>query len=122
MGDEHGALRQHYDEEFMKYTELLNQGTTTKRVMFWAVKYPEKRIDTEHIANELGLTLDEVGELTLSSYSGASHAKNRNAFSVWYPNLRAKLAEAGFSLSQFQYVRYPRCSHSRMRCAQQSMA
>ncbi len=55
-----GLLWQHYSEEFDKYSELLNQGQTTKKVLFWATKYPDERIDAKRVAEEVGIELDEV--------------------------------------------------------------
>ena len=55
-----GKLWQHYSEEFAKYSDLLNTGQITKKVMFWAVKYPDERIDANRIAKEIGIEVDEV--------------------------------------------------------------
>lgn len=55
-----GLLWQYYSEEFDKYSELLNQGQTTKKVLFWATKYPDERIDAKRVAEEVGIGLDEV--------------------------------------------------------------
>jgi len=55
-----GHIWQHYSEEFDKYSELLNQGQTTKKVLFWATKYPDEQIDAERVAKEIGIGLDEV--------------------------------------------------------------
>jgi hypothetical protein len=57
-----GNLQQHYRREFAKYKEMLNGGQLTKKVMFWAVKYPDERIDTSRIAETIGVTLEEVNE------------------------------------------------------------
>ncbi len=59
-----GALWQHYTSEFTKYTEELNEGDTTRKVMFWATKYPEQRIDAKRIAKEIGET-DKTVQTTL---------------------------------------------------------
>ena len=55
-----GYLWQHYEEEFDKYTELLNQGQTTKKVLFWATKYPDERIDVKRVAKEIGVEIEKV--------------------------------------------------------------
>ncbi|MEM7134814.1 MAG: ATP-binding protein [Chloroflexota bacterium] len=57
-----GLLFKHYNEEFAKYSTLLNDGQTTKRVMFWATKYPDERIDTERVAKEIGVEQADVQE------------------------------------------------------------
>ncbi|MCP4347306.1 MAG: ATP-binding protein [Desulfobacterales bacterium] len=60
LGDVRGALYKHYNWEFRKYSELLNTGQTTRKVMFWATKYPEKKIETEHVAREIGESFENV--------------------------------------------------------------
>ncbi|MCP4401872.1 MAG: ATP-binding protein, partial [bacterium] len=60
LGDVNGRLSQHYDWEFRKYSDLLNSGQITRKVMFWATKYPEERIEAKRIATELGISVDEV--------------------------------------------------------------
>lgn len=60
LGDVNGRLWQHYTEEFVKYSDLLNHTQLTKKVMFWAVKYPDQEIDAKRIAQELGVDFDEV--------------------------------------------------------------
>ncbi len=60
LGDPHGSLYEHYNWEFRKYSELLNTGQTTRKVMFWATKYPEERIEAEHVANEIGESFENV--------------------------------------------------------------
>ncbi|MGB0386549.1 MAG: ATP-binding protein [Ardenticatenaceae bacterium] len=57
-----GYLSQHYREEFGKYTKLLNDGQTTRKVMLWATKYPDERIQAEHVAKQLGLEVTKVRE------------------------------------------------------------
>jgi len=57
-----GELFTHYNGEFQKYSELLNDGTTTKKVMFWATKYPDERINVEEIAQKIGVKRQEVQE------------------------------------------------------------
>lgn len=57
-----GLLFKHYNEEFAKYSSLLNDGQTTKRVMFWATKYPDERIDAARVAKEIGVEQSEVQE------------------------------------------------------------
>ncbi len=60
LGDPNGDLWRHYYREFYKYTELLNKTQLTKKVMFWAVKYPEERIDAKRIANELNAPFEDI--------------------------------------------------------------
>ncbi len=60
LTDASGGLWQHYETEFNKYGDLLNTGKVTRRVMFWAVKYPEERIDARRVAREIGVDVDEV--------------------------------------------------------------
>ncbi|MEZ4736025.1 MAG: hypothetical protein R3E79_53735 [Caldilineaceae bacterium] len=50
-----GELFKHYNAEFHKYSKLLNDGATTKQVMFWTTKYPDQRIEVEEIAEKSGL-------------------------------------------------------------------
>lgn len=57
-----GKLWQHYNEEFAKYSDLLNTTQTIKKVMFWAARYPEERIDAKRIAQEIGVDVDVVQE------------------------------------------------------------
>ena len=57
-----GELFKHYNAEFHKYSKLLNDGTTTKQVMFWATKYPDQRIEVEEIAEKIGVAPQEVHE------------------------------------------------------------
>jgi hypothetical protein len=68
LGDAKGALWQHYYREFYKYVELLNGTQLTKKVMFWAVKYPEKQIDAEQIAETLGVNEEAVKEALFKLY------------------------------------------------------
>lgn len=60
LGDLNGKLFQHYDWEFRKYSDMLNSGQTTRKVMFWATKYPEEQIDAERVAEEIGSDVEEV--------------------------------------------------------------
>ena len=60
-----GLLFEHYNLEFNKYSTLLNDGQTTKKVMFWATKYPDEQIDTEVVAQEIGVERAEVQESLL---------------------------------------------------------
>ena len=60
LGNRNGTLWQHYSEEFDKYTKLLNTNQITKKVMFWAAKYPEERIDAKEIAQKTGIDLEEI--------------------------------------------------------------
>lgn len=60
LADVNGKLWQHYDREFRKYSKLLNAGQTTRKVMFWATKYPEEQIDAERIAEEIGGSVEDV--------------------------------------------------------------
>lgn len=55
-----GLLFKHYNEEFTKYSTLLNEGQTTKKVMFWATKYPDEQIDTTVVAEQIGVDPKEV--------------------------------------------------------------
>jgi hypothetical protein len=55
-----GKLWQHYREEFGKYSQQLNEGPATRRVMLWATRYPGERIDAERVAREIGVDVAEV--------------------------------------------------------------
>ncbi|MEM7129330.1 MAG: hypothetical protein AAF702_23565 [Chloroflexota bacterium] len=55
-----GKLWQHYREEYEKYSHELNEGQTTRKVMLWATKYPDQRIDTDQVAREIGIDEPEV--------------------------------------------------------------
>ncbi len=55
-----GALAVHYEWEFRKYSEVLNSGQTTRKVMFWVTKFPDEQIDVERVAKEVGVSVDEV--------------------------------------------------------------
>ena len=76
----HGYLRQHYAFEFAKFTHELNEGDTTRKVMFWTTKYPDKRIDFKQIAQEKTVRasleklqwVDIVKRTGLISYEGPS--------------------------------------------------
>ncbi|MEM7535595.1 MAG: hypothetical protein AAF639_25690 [Chloroflexota bacterium] len=57
-----GQLYKHYNEEFHKYSKLLNDGQTTKKVMFWATQYPDERIPVKNVAEKIGVTPQEVQE------------------------------------------------------------
>jgi hypothetical protein len=83
ISDVNGKLRQHNYEEFEKYSHLLNSGLLTRKVMFWVTKYPDRLIDTEQIAAELGESvenvqaslkklhqIDVISPVTLSRYNG----------------------------------------------------
>ncbi len=60
LSDADGDMYRHYNGEFNKYSELLNTGQTTRKVMFWATKYSEKRIEAEHVAREIGESYENV--------------------------------------------------------------
>ncbi len=60
LGDLNGKLYQHYEGEFQKYSDLLNSGQLTRKVLFWTTKYPDERIKPARIAQEIGVTTDEV--------------------------------------------------------------
>ncbi|MCP4347957.1 MAG: hypothetical protein GY795_20835 [Desulfobacterales bacterium] len=60
LSDTNGDMYKHYNWEFKKYSELLNTGQTTRKVMFWATKYPEERIDAELVAREIGESYENV--------------------------------------------------------------
>lgn len=60
LTDPKGILQQHYAEEFEKYTTLLNGNNLTKKVMFWATKYPGQDIRAERVAEELGANVEDV--------------------------------------------------------------
>ncbi|MCP4112322.1 MAG: ATP-binding protein [Desulfobacteraceae bacterium] len=64
LTDQNGELWQHYYPEFEKYSHYLNTGLTTRRVMLWATKYPEQRIDADLIAQKLGMELTDVLRVT----------------------------------------------------------
>ena len=55
-----GLIWQHYREEFGKYSELLNDGQTTRKVMLWATKYPDERVEAEHVAKQLRIEVSQV--------------------------------------------------------------
>ncbi|MEM7531007.1 MAG: hypothetical protein AAF639_02420 [Chloroflexota bacterium] len=57
-----GQLFKHYNEEFHKYSKLLNDGQTTKKVMFWATQYPDERIPIKDIAKKIGVKPQDVQE------------------------------------------------------------
>ncbi|MEM7537955.1 MAG: hypothetical protein AAF639_37640 [Chloroflexota bacterium] len=80
-----GQLWQHYSSEFDKYSHELNDGDTTRKVMYWTTKYPDTRIDTKRIAKEIGEDekavrasleklkwVDIVQKAGLSSYKGTT--------------------------------------------------
>ena len=58
----HGELFKHYNAEFHKYSKLLNEGQTTKQVMFWATQYPDIRIEVAEVAEKIGVSPQEVHE------------------------------------------------------------
>ncbi|MCP5076245.1 MAG: hypothetical protein GY947_23485, partial [Rhodobacteraceae bacterium] len=60
LGDVNGKLYQHYEWEFRKYSDLLNSGQITRKVLFWTTKYPDQRIKPARIVGELGVTTEEV--------------------------------------------------------------
>ncbi len=60
LGDLNGKLYQHYDWEFQKYSDLLNSGQITRKVLFWTTKYPDERIKPARIAKEIGVSAEEV--------------------------------------------------------------
>ncbi|MEM7532271.1 MAG: ATP-binding protein [Chloroflexota bacterium] len=60
LGHLDGKLWQHYNEEVEKYSDLLNDGTTTRKVMFESTKYPGELMYPTKIAEDLGLPVDEV--------------------------------------------------------------
>ncbi|MCE7980900.1 MAG: hypothetical protein DYG89_06880 [Caldilinea sp. CFX5] len=62
IGTPAGRLWQHYHEEFDKVSHALNEGTTTRKVMFWATKYPDQRIDVEQVAQRIGVDESKVRE------------------------------------------------------------
>ncbi|MEM7532272.1 MAG: hypothetical protein AAF639_08850, partial [Chloroflexota bacterium] len=62
LGHLDGKLWQHYNEEFEKYSDLLNDGPTTKKVMLLSTKYPHQLMHPDDVAEELGLPFDEVQE------------------------------------------------------------
>ncbi|MEM7537745.1 MAG: hypothetical protein AAF639_36580 [Chloroflexota bacterium] len=52
---QNAILAQHYGPEIEKYSERLNDGPTTRRVMLWVTKYPNQFIDAEMASEELGI-------------------------------------------------------------------
>lgn len=101
-----GYLFQHYNEEFFKYSTLLNDGETTKKVMFWTTQYPDKRIEVEEIAAKIGVTpqevhgslqkleqLDIVQRISLSLYSGPTEPMLRRFITYQYDFEIRKLTE-----------------------------
>jgi hypothetical protein len=102
-----GKLWQHYREEFDKYSEQLNQGQVTRRVMLWTIKHPDERIDAERIANELGLDqqqiqaaleklrwIDVVEKIGLISYQGPNDPMMRRFIEYQHYTEIDKLAPA----------------------------
>ncbi|MEM7531101.1 MAG: ATP-binding protein [Chloroflexota bacterium] len=57
-----GELFKHYNAEFHKYSKLLNDGQTTKKVMFWATQYPNTRVKVKDVAEKIGVKPQEVQE------------------------------------------------------------
>ena len=110
-----GLLFEHYTVEFTKYSTLLNEGETTKKVMFWATKYPDERIDTELVAKEIGVSpqevqaslqkleqLDIVRRVTWSLYHGPTDPmlKRYIAYQYAYEIQGLSEAEAGETLQR----------------------
>ncbi|MEM7534998.1 MAG: ATP-binding protein [Chloroflexota bacterium] len=62
LGDLDGKLWQHYNEEVEKYSDLLNDGTTTRKVMFLSTQYPNQLMYPDRFAEELGLPVKDVKE------------------------------------------------------------
>lgn len=60
LSNRSGKLLQHYQGEFAKYSNLLNGGQLTYKVMLWATKYPDQDIRVEPIAKALGVSEDAV--------------------------------------------------------------
>ncbi len=60
LGEIEGALYQYYEWEFQKYSDLLNSGQTTLKVLLWATQYPDERIDVEEVAREIGISENDV--------------------------------------------------------------
>jgi len=58
-----GELFKHYNAEFHKYSKLLNDGQTTKKVMFWATQYPDTRVQVKEVAEKIGIKPQEVQEV-----------------------------------------------------------
>ena len=85
LTDQRGQLWTLYANVFGKYSDLLNDGPTTRRVMLCVTKYPGQRIDVPQIAEELGFGVrqvrasldklrwvDVVRKIGLISYQGPS--------------------------------------------------
>jgi hypothetical protein len=102
-----GKLWQHYREEFEKYSEQLNQGNVTRRVMLWAIKHPDERIDAERVATEIGLDeqeiqaaleklrwIDVVEKIGLISYKGPNDPMMRRFIEYQHYTEIDKLAPA----------------------------
>ncbi|MFQ5616527.1 MAG: ATP-binding protein, partial [Anaerolineales bacterium] len=60
LTDPRGELWQHYREEFGKYSQQLNAGKVTRQVMLWTTRYPDRYIDAEEVAQELGVDVSAV--------------------------------------------------------------
>lgn len=107
LTNEQGKLWQHYREEFEKYSHQLNDGLVTRRVMLWATKYPDKRIDAEQVAEEIGVKtkevrasleklrwVDVVSKIGLISYKGPTDAMMRHFIEYQHYTEIEKLAPA----------------------------
>ncbi|MCP4349599.1 MAG: hypothetical protein GY795_29310 [Desulfobacterales bacterium] len=68
LTNRHGILWQHFNEEFEKYSTVLNASQTTKKIMFWAVKYPDQQIDADRIADELNIDEETVKDALKKLY------------------------------------------------------
>jgi len=55
LSNANGYLARHYSKEFEKYSDDLNHGTTTRRVMLWVTQYPDKKVDAAMASEALGI-------------------------------------------------------------------
>jgi len=62
LSNTNGRIFQHYQQEFTKYSDELNHGTTTRRVMLWVTKFPDKLMDAEMASEALGIELGGARE------------------------------------------------------------
>ena len=85
LSDLNGRILQHHSREFAKYSDELNHGTTTRRVMLWVTKFPDERVDAEMASSALGIDwetardaleklrwADVVNKVGMISYHGPS--------------------------------------------------
>jgi hypothetical protein len=100
-----GKLWTHYNQEFGKVVHELNDTPTTQNIMLWATKYPDQKIDVEHVAKELNMEekavraaleklrwVDVVKKIGLISYSGPNDPMMRRFIAYQYDTEMKNLA------------------------------